>query len=147
MKVLLNGIRKKVTLCHINGVPKKVVFMMAITDEQEKILDETEQLTLEEDDITIHRDDVYCYGDIDINNQEDINYITKFNLIDNYESSNMIHSNFNYDKDYVEFDKVPKMYGTSDIVKWFKYNHLLLGRPTKIIIYKTNIYNNYGKRS
>ena len=83
------------------------------------------------------RDSIYCYGDIDLSDKENVEYIKKFNLINQDDFSNTIHSNFNYEKGTVEYeDKIPKTYSTNDVMLWFKYNYLLIGKPKNILIYK-----------
>jgi hypothetical protein len=47
-----------------------------------------------------------------------------------------IHSNFNYQEGYALVEGIAKTYPTFDIIEWFKYNHCLIGKPARIIIYK-----------
>ena len=54
----------------------------------------------------IDKKDIYCYGEI------------------------------NYQEGYALVEGIAKTYPTFYIIEWFKYNHCLIGKPTRIIIYK-----------
>lgn len=131
----LFGIRKKAILSRIKVMGNTVYTVMRpITEENEKALDVYEKITI--DDRVIVKDNIYCYGEININNEEDVNYIKKFNII-NLEDNNSIHSNYDFETGEVTIEgNVAKMYDCYDVVKWFKYNYLLIGKPERIIIYK-----------
>ena len=120
-KVNLLGIRKKVILCHtksLAGVTYTV--MRPITEEDEQNLD---------------KKDIYCYGEINLSSNDDVEYIKKFSLLDT-DNGGTVHSNFNYQEGYALIEGIAKTYPTFDIIEWFKYNHCLIGKPTRIIIYK-----------
>ena len=131
----LLGIRKKAILCRIKTLGNFIYTVMRpITEEQEKELDDMEKITI--DGITIDKDNIYCYGQFDINNEEDLNYIKKFNII-NLEADNAVHSNINYEYGTVAIEgNIAKTYSCYDVVKWFKYQYLLIGKPNRIIVYK-----------
>lgn len=133
--VNLFGIREKAILCRIKTIGDFVyIVMKEITDEQEKQLDELEAITI--NNKIIGKDEIYCYGEIDVNNEEDLKYIKKFNII-NLDAENSIHSGYNYEKGNVIIEgNIPKMYSTWNPIEWFKYNYLLIGKPKRIIIYK-----------
>ena len=133
--VNLLGIRKKTTLCRIKIMGSFIyTIMRPITQEQEKILDRDEQIEI--DGNVISKDKIYCYGEFDVNNPEDINYIKKFNII-NLDEENPIHSNYDFDEGNVTIEgNMAKMYSCYDVVKWFKYNYVLIGKPKRILIYK-----------
>lgn len=133
-KLNLLGIRKKVILCHtksLAGVTYTV--MRPITEEDEQNLDKWECINV--DDKRINKKDIYCYGEINLSSNDDVEYIKKFNLLDT-DNGGIIHSNFNYQKGYVVIETVAKTYPTFDAIEWFKYNHCLIGKPARIIIYK-----------
>ena len=137
-KVILNGIRKRAILYHTDGynVNKRVVVMIPITDEQEKYIDKHESIEL--DGIIIR--EIYCYGNINVDNEDDANAIKNFDLINKGENDNYIYSNIDFEKGYALYDgPIPKMYPTSNIINWFKYNHLLIGKPDKILIYRCRL--------
>ena len=133
-KLNLLGIRKKVILCHtksLAGVTETV--MRPITEEDEQNLDKWECINV--DGKRIDKKDIYCYGEINLSSNDDVEYIKKFNLLDT-DNGGIIHSNFNYQEGYALIEGIAKTYPTFDIIEWFKYNHCLIGKPTRIIIYK-----------
>lgn len=142
MAKILNllGIRKKAILCRTKvGGNSIYTVMRPITKEQEKELDDNERLII--DNITISKDNIYCYGEFDVNNDEDLNYIKKFNII-NLDEENSIHSNLDFETGEVTIEgNLAKIYCCYDPIKWFKYQYLLIGKPNRIIIYKCPKHN------
>ena len=133
--IKLLGVRKKAILCRIKVMGNDVYTVMRpITEEDEKALDTYEKIKL--DDKVIVKDNIYCYGEIDVNNPEDVEYIKKFNII-NLDANNSVHSDYDYEKGEVIIEgNIAKVYDCYDALKWFKYNYLLIGKPKRIIIYK-----------
>lgn len=133
--IKLLGIRQKAILSRIKVMGNNVfTVMLPLTEEQEKVLDRDERIEIDNKIIT--KDNIYCYGEIDVNNPEDIAYIKKFNII-NLDSSNSVYSNYDYDTGEVIVEgNVAKTHDCYDVVKWFKYNYLLIGKPNRILIYK-----------
>ena len=133
--VNLLGIRNKVILCRTKYLGEFVYTVMReITDKQEQELDELESVNI--NNKIVSKEDIYCYGQIDVNNEEDTNYLKKFNII-NLDDENPIHANYNYNEGNVLVEgHLAKMITTWNPVEWFKYNYLLLGKPARIIIYK-----------
>ena len=131
----LFGIRERTILSRTKNLGNYIyVVMKSITKEDEKTLDDMEELNINGNIVT--KDDIYCYGEFDITNLEDINYVKKFNII-NLDSNNQIHSNFDFETGEVIIeDNIVKTHDCYDAVKWFKYNYLLIGKPNRIIIYK-----------
>lgn len=131
----LFGIRERTILSRTKNLGNYIyVVMKSITKEDEKALDDTEELNINGNIVT--KDDIYCYGEFDITNPEDINYVKKFNII-NLDSNNQIHSNFDFETGEVIIEgNIAKMHDCYDVIKWFKYNYLLIGKPNRIIIYK-----------
>jgi hypothetical protein len=107
--------------------------MRPITEEDEQNLDKWEYINV--DGKRIDKKDIYCYGEINLSSNDDVEYIKKFNLLDT-DNGGTIHSNFNYQEGYALIEGIAKTYPTFDIIEWFKYNHCLIGKPTRIIIYK-----------
>ena len=137
MAKILNllGIRKKAILCRtkVGGNPIYTV-MRPITEQQKKELDDNERLVI--DNITISKDNIYCYGEFNVNNDEDLNYIKKFNII-NLDEENSVHSNLDFETGEVTLEgNIAKVYCCYDAIKWFKYQYLLIGKPNRIIVYK-----------
>ena len=133
--VNLFGIREKAILSRTKNLGNYIyVIMKPITKEDEKTLDNEEELNINGNIVT--KDDVYCYGEFDVTNPEDINYVKKFNII-NLDNNNQVHSNFDFESGEVIIEgNIAKMYDCYDVIKWFKYNYLLIGKPNRIIIYK-----------
>lgn len=129
----LLGIRKKTILCRIEGYGISFVVVRPISKNDEKQLDDNGYIDI--DNNRIDKKDIYCYGEIDLLCQDDIEYIKKFNLIDTY-NGGTVHSNFNYEKGIVMYEGTVKTYPTFDVIEWFKYNYCLIGKPKHIIIYK-----------
>ena len=138
--VNLLGIRKKAILSRIKFMGDIVYTVMReLTEEQEKKLDTFESVKI--DDNIIGKDDIYCYGEFDVTNDEDINYIKKLNII-NLDSENFVHSDYNFETGKVIVEgNLAKTHPTWDVVEWFKYNYLLIGKPKRIIIYKCKKHN------
>jgi len=96
----------------------------------------------------INEQDIYLYGEIDLNNKGDINYLKKFKnaILNPYDISSFIYSKFDYETGNVEADEngIYKGYQImNDVLKWFKFNHCIIGKPSRIIIYKYPI-RKYG---
>lgn len=97
-KLNLLGIRKKVILCHtksLAGVTYTV--MRPITEEDEQNLDKWECINV--DGKRIDKKDIYCYGEINLSSNDDVEYIKKFSLLDT-DNGGTVHSNFNYQEGY-----------------------------------------------
>ena len=107
--------------------------MRPITEEDEQNLDKWGYLNI--DNKRIDKKDIYCYGEINLSSNDDVEYIKKFSLLDT-DNGGTVHSNFNYQEGYALVEGIAKTYPTFDIIEWFKYNHCLIGKPARIIIYK-----------
>lgn len=144
-EVNLLGIRsKKAILCHsevMKGVHSYII-MEEITEEEELRIDKSHKYYGEKqyerkDGIIIQDKNIYIYGEVNLKDENDINIITSFNLINHDYDKNWVHSNFDYERGvFTTIDGVAKTYPTSDPILWFKYNHCLIGKPKRIIIYK-----------
>lgn len=138
----LLGIRQNgITICRINEFrSKSIVVMEAITEQQELRIDKSKNyygsIRYERDDKkTVYSKNIFLYGELDFNNAEDIHNIKQFNLINS--DGAWIHSNVNYeDGTFTTIDRRAKQFQTWDCLKLFKYCHLLLGKPKRIIVYK-----------
>ena len=133
--VKLLGIRMKAILCRTKLMGELVFTVMReITEEDEKKLDTLEAIQI--DGKVIGKKEIYCYGEIDINNEQDIAYLKKFNII-SLDDENPVHSGYDYEKGNVVIEgNVAKMHPTWDAIEWFKYNYMLIGKPKRVIIYK-----------
>jgi hypothetical protein len=141
-EINLLGIRPNgITLCHTDYYKGKIsVIMEAITEEQETRIDKSKIYYgdiryVRNDGTVIQAKNIYLYGEVDFNNKDDISNIERFNLID--EDGGIIYSNFNYDKGhFITIDRIAKSFPTWNPVLWFKYCHCLIGKPTRIIVYR-----------
>ena len=141
----LLGIRSNgVILCRseiIKGLHSSVI-MEAITEEEEIRIDKSRKYYGEKqyerkDGYIVQDKDIYIYGEVNLDDKEDINIITSFNLVDEELNKNWVYSNFDFEKGtFTTKDGIAKTYPTSDALLWFKYNYVLLGKPKRIIIYK-----------
>ena len=114
--------------------------MESITEEEELRIDKSAKYYGEiqfrrKDGAIIAAKDIYLYGEVDFNNDDDLDLIEKFNLVD--ENGNWIYSNFDYEKgDFTTINGIPKGYPTWNPINRFKYCHVLIGKPQRIIVYK-----------
>ena len=117
------------------------IVMEAITEKEEKRIDKSpvyyDSLRHElKNGIIIEGKDIYAYGQIDFTKEEDINLIKRLNFT--YEGgNNWVETSFNYDDGTItSIDGISKGSVTYDPVLWAKYNHVRIGKPERIIIYK-----------
>ena len=142
-KINIMGIRSKVIM---NRTHENYLVMQAITEEEELAIDnamdteDTIRFVLEEKYVIPGRD-IFLYGHVDVNNPDDLEIIKNAKIITEeiYEAAN-IPSNFDYETGDVYSDQegIFRCHDTWDKIKWFKLNHLLIGKPERIIIYRIN---------
>lgn len=120
--------------------------MEAITEQEEQRIDNApkyygEIRHVRSDSYIIPAKDIYLYGEVDFNNDDDIDNIERFNLINmDLNACNWIYSNFNFKEGYfTTIDGIAKGYPTWNALKWFMYKYVLLGKPQRIIVYKCPI--------
>ena len=141
-KTNIMGIRSKVIL---NRYHNNYLVMESITEEKEAEIDARgdidEMYFITDSNVKIPAKDIFLYGEIDINNKEDLKLINKADII-TLEINNAanIPSNFDYETGnvYADRDNIFKCHNTWDKIKWFKFNHCLLGKPNRVIIYRIN---------
>ena len=135
------GIRSKAIL---NKTSNSYLVMQKITEEEEIAIDnamdsdDTIRFVLEEKYIIPIRD-IFLYGHVDITNKEDIQVIKNSKIItEEINGAANIPSKFSYKYGDVYSDRegIFRCHDTWDKLKWFKFNHLLIGKPERIIIYK-----------
>lgn len=136
-KVVLRRIPGKIKNKFVN------VIMMPITEEQEKRIDKSKkyygEIKFDSGDKFVAAKDIYLYGEVDFNNDLDLDNIEKFKLIN--EDGAWIYSNFDYDKgNYTIIDGQVKGYYTFDNILWFMFNHVRLGKPKRIIVFNEEYY-------
>lgn len=141
----LLGTRKQGVILSRSNYKNKnqyVILMEAISEQQEQDIEKYAKyygqiMYKRADGIVINAKDIILYGTIDLDNEEDINYIERFNLMHEDTSKNWIYTNLDFDTGELETIN-GKLIGIStyDPIEWFEYNYLLLGKPERIIIYK-----------
>lgn len=131
-----------------NGIKENhIILMHKITEEDEHNIDRSLKENVSKMPIFYKDNHIICqgreilaYGDININNKDDYETIKELNICNPslFPSSNWMPSNFDYNKGTctTEDDGILKWFSTWDNIKWFKYNHCLIGKPKKVIIYK-----------
>ena len=142
-KINIRGICAKAILHHFSNY---LVVMEAISESTvKKIEDELENsknLTFRTiDGKLITQGEIFLYGHIDVESEKDKKLLESFeNKIWDWTQWNHIaYSNVNYKTGDVIKNEVKDaflVYSMVDIVKWIKYNLLLINNPKNIIIYK-----------
>lgn len=134
-KINLLGIRKQTILCHFEKICDLAV-MKEITETDEKNIDKG--LRFNTGTQFIERDKIILYGEIDFNNKNDVKLIKNKNLMFPEIVSNIVYSTFDYKSGIATLiNNVYKMIIEVDPVKWFMYNYCLIGKPKRVIVYKT----------
>ena len=135
ISIVLN--HKQTILCHTNDFGVDSVYIMSeLTEEEENYIDSDDCNKVVRNGKNISKDKIKMYGDINLSNEDDLDLIEKYNLVDeNFRS--FIYSNFNYNRGTITtIDGKLKWYPTMDAINWFKFNHCIIGKPKKIIVYK-----------
>lgn len=129
----------------LNHFKASTIVLQILTEEEENQIDTSMikygRLTyLLDNKYKIDVKHIYLYGDINLNNKEDLFFLNKFSSIicDEYSPSNFIYSNLDYNTGIVSAEPERNQYigyTCMNYKKWFEYNYLLIGKPKKIIIY------------
>jgi hypothetical protein len=134
-EINLLRIRKQTILCHFEKICDLAV-MKEITETDEKNIDKG--LRFNTGTQFIERDKIILYGEIDFNNKNDVKLIKNKNLMFPEIVSNIVYSTFDYKSGIATpINNVYKMTIEVDPVKWFMYNYCLIGKPKRVIVYKT----------
>lgn len=134
-EINLLGIRKQTILCHFEKICDLAV-MKEITETDEKNIDKG--LRFNTGTQFIERDKIILYGEIDFNNKNDVKLIKNKNLMFPETVSNIVYSTFDYKSGIAtSINNVYKMTIEVDPVKWLMYNYCLIGKPKRVIVYKT----------
>lgn len=134
-EINLLGIRKQAILCHFEKICDLAV-MKEITETDEKNIDKG--LRFNTGTQFIERDKIILYGEIDFNNKNDVKLIKDKNLMFPEIVSNIVYSTFDYKSGIAtSINNVYKMIIEVNPVKWFMYNYCLIGKPKRVIVYKT----------
>lgn len=134
--VKLIGTRDKIMLCRINSLKGHFkVMMKPITEKEENNIDLYEVYNVDGD--KINKTEIICYGALNLDIQEDYDFIENLHLIGDGEVDNQIPSNIDWVKGEAYTDgNVLRYASTWDVMKWFEYCYMLIGRPERLIIYK-----------
>ena len=74
------------------------------------------------------------------NGKEDCKIIKRILPMSSDIAGNQMRSGFNYESGIVNsVDGEFRWHPAVDPIKWFKYNHCLLGKPKRVIVYKTTL--------
>ncbi len=125
------------------------VFMEAITEETELSIDKQNDVhgsfryQTSKGQIATNSN-TYLYGEIDLNNPKDIKYLMRFRnaILNSYDYHQWYYTSFKYETGMITANEEGIFKGINfiaDPIKWFKYNHCILGKPKRIIIYKDAI--------
>lgn len=140
-KINIMGIRSKAIL---NRTSNSYLVMQSITEEEELAIDnamdsdDIVRFVLEEKYIIPTRD-IFLYGQVDITKDSDCSIVKNAKIItEEINNAANIPSNFDYKTGdvYSDEDGIFKCHDTWNKLDWFKFNHLLIGKPERIIIYK-----------
>ena len=142
-KINIMGIRSKVIL---NRLDSNFLIMEELSEKDNEMLDvaveyEKEVNILIDNKYTIRNRDIFLYGEIDLNNNDDVQLLLNTDIItDNINNASNIPSDFDYETGdvYKNKDGIYKCHDTWNKIDWFKFNHCLLGKPKRIIIYRIN---------
>lgn len=144
-KIPLPLIGDKTTLYRSNSGYK--VVLAALTQEEEDEIDRFHGnygfYRYNKDGIVIaERDNIISYGEFNPDDKEDIEFIRSKNYIKR-DGDVIIPSNYDYETNEVIIDtkktKVMMNTITDNPVDWFLYNHGLINKPKRIIIYKVRL--------
>lgn len=141
------GLRNRTLLDHFRNT---CVFMESITGDESSDLSANCKrygktgFHLKDKNIDIPSTDVILFGDININNKEDIKLLKQFEdklwVLDYFQPHlRYLDVNFKNGELTPYFNGLEKGYKSKevyDIIEWVKYNLLLLGYPKNIVIYK-----------
>ena len=141
-KINIMGIRSSVIL---NKYKADWLIMEEITEEQEEEIDVRGDMDeiyyITKNNVKISAKDIFLYGEINLDNHVDLELLRKANIItQEVNNAANIPSNFDYETGDVYADKndIFRVHDTWNKLDWFKFNHCLLGKPNRVIIYRIN---------
>ena len=142
-KINIMGIRSKVIL---NRLGINYLVMEKLSDRDNELLDASMELDTQPNFLIdgkyfVPKRDIFLYGEIDLNNSDDLELIKDTDIMtDEINQASNIPSDFDYETGdvYANNEGIYKCHDTWNKLDWFKFNYCLLGKPSKIIIYKIN---------
>lgn len=130
-------------------------FMVAINDNDEKVLKRIKDaedgvfsvsvtcgINNNEVKYTIPKNNILLYGEVDMDSDDDLDvffmYKNKLMNDDVMGRKNIVPTSLDYDSGLVSVEarEVIRTADTWDLETWLKYNHCLIGKPNKILIYE-----------
>lgn len=128
------GIRKRTIVNRSKG---EFWIMNGISKSEEAQIDKNKSIVI--DNVKLYEDNILLYGIINLNSDEDINYINKIGILPDDYPTNQMHSHVDFTTGQVELIGGSVQYKMCiNPIEWFKYHWLLLGKPNRIILYKIN---------
>lgn len=138
--------RKKVVLSHSDSGGYRVC-MEAITEEAERKIDKQNDTLLSFSYKTlsnrvITNSTTYLYGEINLNDKKDIDYLLKFKhaILNPYDYHNWYYTSFDFKTGEITYNDDHRAFlginFLTDTVAWFKFKYCILGKPKRVIIYK-----------
>lgn len=121
------------------GVP---IYIRGITHEQEIKIDKSkiyygEIRFVDENNNHIRYKDIYMYGEVNVDSDGDLALIERYNFIP--KEGGWMYSNFDYEEgNYITTKLRHLQFPTYNAIDWFLYNHCLIGKPKRIIVYANN---------
>lgn len=123
------------------------IFMEEISKEIEEKIDKQNDIRGDfqyktSDGFIINNSSTYLYGEINLNNKKDINYLKRFDkaLLNPYDYHNWYYTSFDYETGNITYDEERHAWFginfIADVIKWFKYQYCILGKPKRVIIFK-----------
>ena len=141
-KINIMGIRSSVIL---NKYKADWLIMEEITEEQEEEIDVRGDIDeiyyITKNNVKISAKDIFLYGEINLDNHVDLELLRKADIItQEVNNAANIPSNFDYETGdvYSDNNDIFRVHDTWNKLDWFKFNHCLLGKPSKVIIYRIN---------
>lgn len=141
-KINIMGIRSSVIL---NKYKADWLIMEEITEEQENEIDVRGDMDeiyyITKNNIKISAKDIFLYGEINLDNHVDLELLRKADIItQEVNNAANIPSNFDYETGdvYSDNNDIFRVHDTWNKLDWFKFNHCLLGKPNRVIIYRIN---------
>mgnify|MGYP003332628166 CR=1 FL=1 len=131
-----------------------VMLMEPITEKDEELIDKSKEVDFPTElfknrkGIEISPKNIFLYGEVNIDNKDDIALINKHDIItlEIFGASNM-PADFNYETGIITSDEYGtfKTTDTWNKLKWFKYKYCLLGKPNRVVLYKipNDLYKKY----
>lgn len=123
-----------------------VIIIEPIIAKEEEDIDKSSEIYgsiryITKDNIIIPAKDIYLYGEVDFNNNNDLDNIRQFGLInDEDDAYNAVYSNFDFEKGTcTTINGIIKNHPTWNPVEWFKFKYVLIGKPKRVIVYRKYI--------